>query len=343
LIGVNDRFLKACRREPTDCTPVWFMRQAGRYMAEYRAIRAKNTLLEICKTPELATQVTLQPIAKLGVDAAILFSDLLVPLTPLGIDFDFVQGEGPQISNPIRSERDIDALRPVEPRESLAFTLEAIRLLRGELSVPLIGFAGAPFTLASYAIEGGPSKNFEKTKALMYDQPAVWHRLAEKLSVCVADYLVAQVEAGAQAVQLFDSWVGALAPSDYRELVAPHTRRILDALEGKGVPRIIFGTGTTGLLRDLKPGAEVVGLDWRVELDRGWDMLGADVAVQGNLDPLALFAPRDVLFVKADAILEQAAGRPGHIFNLGHGILPTTPVDNVAALVAHVHQATSSS
>ncbi len=318
------------------------MRQAGRYMAEYRALRAEHTLLEICKTPELAVQVTLQPIEKLGVDAAILFSDLLVPLTPLGIDFDFVQGEGPQISNPIRSESDIDALKSVEPRESLAFTLETIRLLRKELSVPLIGFAGAPFTLASYAIEGGPSKNFEKTKALMYENPSAWHRLAEKLCICVTDYLVAQVEAGAQAVQLFDSWVGALAPSDYRELAAPYTRRILDALGSHGVPRIVFGTGTTGLLQELKPGADVVGLDWRVDLDRGWEMLGSDVAVQGNLDPLALFAPRDVLLAKADAVLERAALRPGHIFNLGHGILPTTPVENVTALVAHVHQATSS-
>ena len=339
----HDRFLKACRRERTDCTPVWFMRQAGRYMAEYRELRRQHTLLEICKEPELAVEVTLQPVERLGVDAAILFSDLLIPLTPLGIDFDFVQGEGPRISNPIRSQSDIDALRPVEPRESLAFTLDAIRLLRRELKVPLIGFAGAPFTLASYAIEGGPSKNFERTKALMYENPRGWHRLAEKLSVCIRDYLTAQVEAGAQAIQLFDSWVGALAPSDYRELVAPHTRAILESLGALDVPRIHFGTNTTGILEELKPGSDVVGLDWRVDLDRGWDTLGSDVAVQGNLDPLALFAPREVLIAKADAVLERARGRPGHIFNLGHGILPTTPVENVAALVAHVHQATSSS
>lgn len=339
----NDRFLKACRRERTDCTPVWFMRQAGRYMADYQKIRAGNTLLEICKKPELAVEVTLQPIERLGVDAAILFSDLLIPLDPLGIGFDFVQGEGPRISNPIRSEADIDALRPVEPRESLAFTLEAIRLLRGALSVPLIGFVGAPFTLASYAIEGGPSKNFERTKALMYENPRSWHRLAEKLSACISDYAKAQIEAGAQAMQLFDSWVGALAPSDYRELVAPHTRAILDSLEGLGVPRIHFGTNTTGILEELKPGSDVVGLDWRVDLDRGWDMLGPGVAVQGNLDPLALMAPREVMLAKADAVLARASGRVGHIFNLGHGILPPTPVDNVAALVEHVHQATSSS
>lgn len=343
MTSAHDRFLKACRREPTDCTPVWFMRQAGRYMAEYRELRSGHTLLEICKTPELAVEVTLQPIARLGVDAAILFSDLLVPLAPLGIDFDFVRGEGPQISNPIRSEEDIGALKPVEPRESLGFTLEAIRLLRKELRVPLIGFAGAPFTLASYAIEGGPSKNFERTKALMYENPSAWHRLAETLSVCVRDYLSAQIEAGAQAVQLFDSWVGALAPSDYRELVAPHTRFILEALGESGVPRIHFGTGTAGILEELKPGADVVGLDWRVDLDRGWDVLGSDVAVQGNLDPLALLAPREVLTAKADDVLDRAAGRRGHIFNLGHGILPTTPVENVAALVDHVHRATSSS
>lgn len=343
MIHAHDRFLKACRREPTDCTPVWFMRQAGRYMAEYRALRDRHTLLEICRTPELAVEVTLQPVARLGVDAAILFSDLLVPLTPLGINFDFVHGEGPRISNPIRSEADIRALAPVDPRESLGFTLEAIRLLRRELKVPLIGFAGAPFTLASYAIEGGPSKNFERTKALMYENPSAWHRLAETLRVCVRDYLAAQIEAGAQAVQLFDSWVGALAPSDYRELVAPHSRFILDALGEYGVPRIHFGTGTAGILEELKPGADVVGLDWRVDLDRGWEALGSDVAVQGNLDPVVLLAPRDVLLAKADAVLERAGGRRGHVFNLGHGILPSTPVENVAALVAHVHQATSAS
>lgn len=339
----NSRFLKACRREPTDCTPVWFMRQAGRYMAEYQAIRAHHTLVEICKTPELAVEVTLQPVDRLGVDAAILFSDLLIPLTPLGIDFDFVRGEGPRIANPIRSESDIDALRPVEPRDSLGFTLEAIRLLREELSVPLIGFAGAPFTLASYAIEGGPSKNFEKTKALMYENPRAWHRLAEKLSECVRDYLTAQVEAGASAVQLFDSWVGALAPADYRELVVPHTRSILESLASLGVPRIHFGTNTTGILEELKPGSDVVGLDWRVDLDRGWETLGPDVAVQGNLDPLALLGSRDVMFAKADAVLERAGGRPGHVFNVGHGILPPTPVENVADLVAYVHDKTSAS
>lgn len=312
-------------------------------MAEYREVRRRHTLLEICRTPELAVEVTLQPVSRFDVDAAILFSDLLVPLEPLGIAFDFIPGEGPHIENPIRSHADIEALRPVEPRESLAFTLDAIRMLRAELDVPLIGFAGAPFTLASYAIEGGPSKNFERTKALMYNDPKGWHRLAEKLSRCVRDYLVAQVEAGARAVQLFDSWVGALSPADYRELVAPHSRWILEGLSGHGVPRIHFGTGTAGLLSEMKTGSDVVALDWRVDLARAWDALGPDVAVQGNLDPLALLAPMDVLEAKADAVLQQAARRPGHVFNLGHGVVPATPVENVAFLVEHVHRTTSSS
>ena len=336
-------FLDACRRRETPRTPVWFMRQAGRYMSEYQAIRKSHSLLDICRTPELAVTVTLQPIRRLGVDAAILFSDLLVPLDPLGIRFDFVQGEGPRIENPIRTESDIDALRPFEPRESLAFTLEAIRLLRKELDVPLIGFVGAPFTLASYAIEGGPSKNYEATKALMYENPRAWHRLAETLSSRIADYATAQVEAGAQAIQLFDSWAGSLSPSDYRELVAPHSRAILQALAPLDVPRIHFGTGTAGILPDMKLDADVVGIDWRVDLDRGWDWLGDDVAVQGNLDPLALFGPLDALKAKADDVLRRASGRRGHIFNLGHGILPRTPVDHVVALVEHVRGASRAS
>lgn len=338
---VRERFLKACRREPVDRTPVWFMRQAGRYMEEYREIRSRHSLMEICRTPEVAVEVTLQPISRLGVDAAILFSDLLVPLEPLGIGFEFVKGEGPKILNPIRSAADIEALRPVEPEETLSFTLEAIRLLRRELEVPLIGFVGAPFTLASYAIEGGPSRNYEKTKMLMYENPRAWHALAEKLSACVRDYAVAQIKAGAQAMQLFDSWAGSLSPSDYRELVAPHSRSILEALSEHDVPRIHFGTGTAGILSEMKHGSDVVGIDWRVDLGPTWDALGHDVAVQGNLDPIALFAPREVLFSKADEVLAQAQGRPGHIFNLGHGILPQTPVDNVAALVEHVHQSTA--
>ena len=315
------------------------MRQAGRYLAEYREIRKNHGLLEICRTPELAVEVTIQPVRKFGFDAAILFSDLLVPLEPLGIPFSFAQGEGPRIESPIRSRSDVDRLRKVEPRESLAFTLEAIRLLRRELEVPLIGFAGAPFTLASYAIEGGPSKSFEKTKALMYEDPETWHRLLSTLASVVRDYLTAQIEAGVAAVQLFDSWVGALSPEDYRKLVLPHSRAILEPLEKLGVPRIHFGTATAGILREMREaGGDVIGLDWRIDLDRGWDEVGDEVAVQGNLDPLALFAPRDVLRDRIDVVLKQAAGRPGHIFNLGHGILPGTPVENVQLLVDHVHQ-----
>jgi len=315
------------------------MRQAGRYLEEYREIRKSHGLLEICRTPELAVEVTLQPVRKFGFDAAILFSDLLVPLEPLGIPFSFAQGEGPRIESPIRSRSDVDRLRKVEPRESLAFTLEAIRLLRRELDVPLIGFAGAPFTLASYAIEGGPSKSFEKTKALMYEDPETWHRLLSTLASVVRDYLTAQIEAGVQAVQLFDSWVGALSPEDYRKLVLPHSRAILEPLGKLGVPRIHFGTGTSGILREMREaGGDVIGLDWRIDLDRGWDEVGQGVAVQGNLDPLALFAPKEVLLDRVDLVLRQAAGRPGHVFNLGHGILPGTPVENVELLVEHVHQ-----
>ena len=315
------------------------MRQAGRYLEEYREIRKSHGLLEICRTPELAVEVTLQPVRKFGFDAAILFSDLLVPLEPLGIPFSFAQEEGPRIESPIRSRSDVDRLRKVEPRESLAFTLEAIRLLRRELDVPLIGFAGAPFTLASYAIEGGPSKSFEKTKALMYEDPETWHRLLSTLASVVRDYLTAQIEAGVQAVQLFDSWVGALSPEDYRKLVLPHIRAILEPLGKLGVPRIHFGTGTSGILREMREaGGDVIGLDWRIDLDRGWDEVGQGVAVQGNLDPQALFAPKEVLLDRVDLVLRQAAGRPGHVFNLGHGILPGTPVENVQLLVEHVHQ-----
>jgi uroporphyrinogen decarboxylase len=335
----TDAFLKACRREAVDRTPIWLMRQAGRYLSEYREIRKRHGLLEICRTPELAAEVTLQPVRKFGFDAAILFSDLLVPLAPLGIPFSFAQGEGPRIENPIRSRSDVSRLREVEPRESLAFTLEAIRILRRELEVPLIGFAGGPFTLASYAIEGGPSKNFEKTKALMYEDPETWHLLLSKLASVVRAYLTAQIEAGVAAVQLFDSWVGALAPEDYRKLVLPHSRAILEPLMKLGVPRIHFGTGTAGILREMRDaGADVIGLDWRIDLDRGWNDVGREIAVQGNLDPLALLAPREVLLERVDVVLRQAEGRPGHIFNLGHGVLPGTPVENVQLLVEHVHR-----
>jgi uroporphyrinogen decarboxylase len=338
---MSDRFLRACRREPVDRTPVWFMRQAGRYMAEYRALRQKHSLLQLCRTPELAVEVTLQPIRAFGFDAAILFSDLLVPLAPMGIPFDFQAGEGPVVEKPVRSAADVDALRRFEPREELGMVLEAIRLLRGELSVPLIGFAGAPFTLASYAIEGGHSSNFAKTKGLMYGEPATWHRFAALLAEIVADYLRAQVEAGAQAVQVFDSWIGALDEGDYREFVLPHVRRIFDGLADLDVPTIHFGTGTAHLLRvQREAGGTVIGVDWRTPLDEGWRLAGDGVAVQGNLDPTLLFAPRERLLSRVDDVLRRAAGRPGHVFNLGHGILPGTPTDAVRAVVDHVHETT---
>jgi uroporphyrinogen decarboxylase len=335
------RFLKACRREHVDATPVWFMRQAGRYMQEYRTLRAQYSLLEICRTPDLATEVTLQPIRRLEVDAAILFSDLLLPLAPMGLAFDFVKGEGPQIERPIDSPADIERLRVFEPRQALGYVLDAIRQIQRELNqrVPLIGFAGAPFTLASYAIEGGHSNNFAKTKSLMYGHPEGWHRLCEKLSRVVADFLVAQIDAGVDVVQVFDSWVGALDATDYREFALPHTRTIFDAI-GKRVPTIHFGTGTSTILEELRnAGGDVIGVDWRIPIDEAWDRIGATHAVQGNLDPTLLLGPPARMLQQTDAVLRRIGGRPGHIFNLGHGILPSTPVEHVQMLAHYVHTA----
>ncbi|HET7036130.1 MAG TPA: uroporphyrinogen decarboxylase [Thermomicrobiaceae bacterium] len=335
------RFLRACRRQPVDRTPVWFMRQAGRYMAEYRAIRARHSLLEICRQPELAAEVTLQPVERLGVDAAIIFADILLPLVPMGIELSFAAGEGPVIHNPVRSADDVRRLRLPEPAEDLAATLAAIRLVSGRLArrVPLIGFAGGPFTLASYLIEGGSSRSYLRTKQVMYGDPASWDALMEKLSAMTTAYLRAQLAAGAEAVQIFDSWAGALSPRDYRDRVLPATRRIVEGLRPSGAPVILFGTGTAGLLELLaESGADVIGLDWRVDLDTGWARAGHERAVQGNLDPALLFAPRDELARQVRAILEQAGGRPGHIFNLGHGILPETPPENVRYVVDVVHE-----
>ena len=317
------------------------MRQAGRYMPEYRAIRQRHSLLDICRQPELAAEVTLQPVDRIDVDAAILFSDLLLPLEPLGIPFDFVKGEGPVIHEPVRTADDVARLRKFEPRESLGHVLATIRLLRRELAdrVPLIGFGGAPFTLASYAVEGGPSSHYSRTKALMYGEPDAWHRLCETLSAAVADYLVAQVEAGAQAIQVFDSWVGALSPSDYREFALPHTRRVLSAVAATGVPVLHFGTGTATLLEAMtEAGGDVIGVDWRVPLDDAWARIGADRAVQGNLDPTLLLGRIDRLLAGAEEVLQRAGGRAGHIFNLGHGILPETPVSHVQTLARFVHE-----
>ena len=337
----NDRFLKACRREPVDVTPVWFMRQAGRYMAEYRAIREKYSLLDICRQPDLATEVTLQPVNKIEVDAAILFSDLLLPLEPMGLPFDFIKGEGPQIERPIDNAADIDRLKLFEPRDALSHVLTAIAQIQRELNgrVPLIGFAGAPFTLASYAIEGGHSNNFAKTKALMYGHPDAWHRLCEKLADVVGDYLVAQIDAGVDAVQVFDSWVGTLNKADYREFALPHTKRIFDRV-GKRVPKIHFGTGTATILDDIRDaGGDVIGADWRIAIDEAWDRIGEDHAIQGNLDPTLLLGPTSRMFQQTEEILRRVGSRPGHVFNLGHGILPSTPVEHVQMLAQFVHSA----
>ena len=341
-MALNDSlFMRACRRQPVERTPVWFMRQAGRYMPEYRAVRSANSLLEICHQPELAAEVTLQPVRALQVDAAVIFADILLMLVPMGLNLEYAAGDGPLIHNPIQNAVDVEALRPVDPRTDLGFVLEALRLVARDLAgqIPLIGFSGAPFTLASYMLEGGATRSFLKTKGLMYSDPPTWHRLLEKLSRSVTDYLVAQVDAGAQAIQLFDSWVGCLSPDDYAEFVLPHSQRVLQAVAETGVPVIHFGTDTATLLPLMRrAGGDVFGLDWRIPLDQGWAQLGQGVAVQGNLDPAALFAPRPELQRRVRAVLQRAGGRPGHIFNLGHGILPGTPVDNVKAVVAWVHE-----
>jgi uroporphyrinogen decarboxylase len=337
------RFLRACRRLPVDRTPVWFMRQAGRYLPSYRAVRERHSLLEICRQPELAAEVALQPVHQLGVDAAILFADILLPLIPLGVGLSFVQGEGPLIGHPPRTGDEVGRLRWFDPAEELDFVYQAVRWLRGELppEVPLIGFAGAPFTLACYLIEGGPSRDYARAKAFMYSEPRAWHGLLDKLADTLAAYLQAQVGAGAQAVQLFDSWVGVLGPADYREYVSPHSARVLAAIAETGVPVIHFGTATAGLLPLLREaGGSVIGVDWRVPLDRAWEMVGPAVGLQGNLDPAALFGPPDVIQSQVRRVLQEAGGRLGHIFNLGHGVLPITPVDNVKRVVEWVHRIT---
>ncbi len=336
---MNDRFLRACRSEAVDVTPVWFMRQAGRYMPEYRKLREKHTLLEICRTPDLALQVTLQPL-RLGVDAAILFADILLPLEPMGASFEFAKGEGPVIHEPIADLAQIEALRVIEPGEGLQYVLDAVLLIKRELSgkLPLIGFAGAPFTLASYLIEGGKSTHFIKTKRMMYSESKAWHLLMSKLAEVVRRLLCAEVDAGADAIQLFDSWVGHLSREDYVEFVQPHTKAILASVMSKGVPVIHFGTGTQALLGVMRDaGGHVIGVDTTTPLDEAWNIVGYDRAVQGNLDPVALFAPREVLLSRVKRVLDQVSGRRGHVFNLGHGILPETPVENVQAVIDFVH------
>lgn len=332
-------FMRACRCEPVPYTPIWLMRQAGRYQREYRELRSKVSFLELCKTPELAAEVTLMAVDQLNVDAAIIFADILLIVEPMGVGLAFNKGEGPSIARPVRTNADVDALREV-PTEALNFVYDAIRLTRRALKpdVPLIGFAGAPFTVASYMVEGGSSRNFVESKSLMYRNPGAWHALMERLVQATAGYLRAQVEAGAQVIQLFDSWVGCLSEADYREFVLPHSRKLIGSI-AKGTPVIHFGADSGHLLRAMREaGGNVIGLDWRTSLDQGWETVGQDVAVQGNLDPVALFATRSEIERRAKVILDQAAGRPGHIFNLGHGILPGTPVENVFALIDFVHE-----
>ncbi len=339
--AMDDLFLRACRREPTERTPVWFMRQAGRSQREYRELRERHGILDICRTPELAARVTKLPVEQLGVDAAILFSDIMVPVAGMGASLAIEEGRGPLIDRPVRSAGDIARLHALDPEEDVPFVLEAVREIAKDIDCPLIGFAGAPFTLASYLVEGGPSRDYARTKALMWSEPELWDRLMSLLSDSMLAYLGAQVEAGASAVQLFDSWAGALSPQDYRDRVLPFSRRILEGLAGAGVPRIHFGVGASHLVELLRDAeADVVGLDWRIPLDEGWARLGDGVAVQGNLDPAAVLAPWDALQRKAHDVLERAAGRPGHVFNLGHGVLPASDPDTLRRLVDLVHDRT---
>jgi len=338
----EDLFLRACRREPTERTPVWFMRQAGRYQASYRELRRRHGILEICREPELAARVTKAAVDELEVDAAILFSDIVVPLAAVGVPLRIEDGVGPVIDRPVRSVADVDALRVLEPEGDVPEVLETVGQLAKELDRPLIGFAGAPFTLASYLVEGGPSKSFARTKALMLGDPPTWGRLMETLAASTQAYLRAQVEAGAAAVQLFDSWAGALSSQDYEAFVAPHTRTVLEGLAPLGAPRIHFAVGASHLLGPMaRAGADVVGVDWRVGLDHAWDWVGHDLAIQGNLDPAALLAPADVLEGKVLDVLRRAGGSPGHVFNLGHGVLPQTDPGALRRVVQLVRERTA--
>ena len=337
------RFLRACRRETVDCTPIWIMRQAGRYLPEYRKLRESYAMLELAKQPDLAAQVTLMPVRRFALDAAILFSDIMVPAWGLGVPFRIEENVGPVIDEPLRTDQQIRALRVFDAQRDAGFVLESIRMIRAELGgrVPLIGFAGAPFTLASYLIEGRSPRRFRWTKALMLDAPETWDRLLSRLADTVIAYLKAQAEAGAQALQVFDSWVGNLSPGQYARFAAPYSSRVFSALRPLGVPLIHFGTETSMLLGSMaQAGGDVIGADWRIPLDEAWAKIG-DRALQGNLDPAVLFARPEVVRREAQDVLDRAAGRPGHIFNLGHGILPDTPVDSVAALVDYVHEASS--
>ncbi|HYF64748.1 MAG TPA: uroporphyrinogen decarboxylase [Herpetosiphonaceae bacterium] len=338
---MTSRFLQACRRQPTDATPVWFMRQAGRALPEYRAIREKYSFMDVCYQPELCTEVTIQPVRRLGVDAAIMFADIMTPLIATGVGVELVDNVGPVIADPIRSQADVERIRPLEPEQDIPYIIDSVKMLKAELgATPLIGFAGAPFTLAAYLIEGKGSRNFLKTKAMMYGAPATWHALMGRLADLTIAYLHAKAAAGVDALQLFDSWVGCLSPRDYAAFVQPHTSRIIGAVrERHDLPFIHFGTNTATLLPLMKhDGGTVIGADWRIGLDEAWDIIGEDKAIQGNLDPALLLGPAGHVLDEAADVLRRAGGRPGHIFNLGHGIHPETPVANLERLVAFVHE-----
>ncbi len=339
----DDRFLRACRREPVDRTPVWFMRQAGRYLPEYRALRGDRDILATCRDPAQVVEITMQPLLRMAVDAAVLFSDIMVPLAGVGVPVRIEAGRGPVVDVPLRSPADVARLRPLVPEQDVPEVLEAIRLLRKELIVPLIGFAGAPFTLASYLVEGGPSKRHEHTKAMLFGDALAWDRLMEALTDIVVVHLLAQAKAGAQALQVFDSWVGALGPDTYRRAVLPHMRSLFARVGEAGVPLIHFGVGTGELLGLMaEAGGDVIGVDWRTPLDEAWSRVGGPAArgVQGNLDPAVLLAPWEAVERETLAVLEAAAGRDGHVFNLGHGVLPSTAPETLERLVDLVHGST---
>jgi uroporphyrinogen decarboxylase len=340
-MGPASPFVRAARLEPVERTPVWFMRQAGRVLPEYRAVRERRSLVEITRQPELCAEVTLQPLRRFPLDAAVMFADIMTPLIAIGVEVEIVENVGPVIRHPIHDESGLAALRPIEPEADVPYVLETIRLLITELHPEraLLGFAGAPFTLASYLVEGRPSRDFTRTKTLMYAHPALWHALMERLTTITSRYAQAQAMAGVDAIQLFDSWVGTLAPDDYAQFVQPYTRRVFAALESSGAARIHFGTNTAGLLHLMRnDGATVIGVDWRMPIDAAWKRVGHHLAIQGNLDPATLLAPVPVVHAKASDVLRRAGSRPGHIFNLGHGLMPDTPLDTIARLVDFVHE-----
>lgn len=338
---VNDNFLRACLRKEVDFTPIWFMRQAGRYLESYRRVRAEHDVLEICKTPELSAKVTMDAVKELGVDAAILFADIMLPLEGAGVELEIVDG-GPKIKMPVRNADIIQKIDNFNPQEHVPHVLDAIHLVKSTLAdhLPLIGFSGGPFTLASYLIEGGPSRDFTETKKIMYSQPELWNKLLSSLSEMVSNYLTAQVRTGVDAVQLFDSWIGCLSRIDYQEFVLPYTKKTFKSLENRRVPRIHFGVGTAGLLESMsQAGSDVVGVDWRISIDEAWDRLG-EHGIQGNLDPATLLGNWRLIETRTKEILSRTNGRPGHIFNLGHGVLPETNPERLKQLVRFVHEST---